>query len=100
MGIEEARKLQEALQRVKVAAGTAAEKAKMFESLANQIAEASAGTWRADRVMASDGAIVFFGRQGEVIVFTEDARILKGKIDSWRTTRDGITLDYDRLVRI
>jgi hypothetical protein len=98
MGVEEARKLQEALQRVKSAIGTPAEKASMFESLASQIAEESNGTWRADRMTTADGAIVFLGRQGEVIVFTKDRGILKGRMGSWRATRDGITLDYSRLV--
>jgi hypothetical protein len=72
----------------------------MFEALANQIAQDSGGTWRADRATASDGAIIFFGRQGEVIVFVGDGRILKGKRGGWRVTRDGIALNYDRLVSI
>ena len=72
----------------------------MFESLATKIAEESSGTWRADRMTATDGAIVFVGRQGEVIVFTGDRGILKGKMGSWRATRDGITLNYDQLVNI
>lgn len=99
MGAEETRKLHAALQTLKDSVPSA-ERADFFEEVVFQIESDSNGTWRADRMTADDGAIVFLGRQGEVVVFTDDGRILKGKMGSWRTTGKGITLDYERLVSI
>jgi hypothetical protein len=79
MGIEETRTLKEALQRLKTAVGTPAEKARLFHELAKQIAQESGGTWRADRMTTSDGAIVR-RRQGEVIVFTANRTLNYGRL--------------------
>jgi hypothetical protein len=67
MGAEETRKLHAALQMLKQAVPPA-ERADFFEEVVVQIESDSNGTWTADRMTADDGAVVFLGRQGEVVV--------------------------------
>jgi hypothetical protein len=100
MGAEEARRLREVLARLAVETRTGLEKADAFEQATLEIQAASGGTWEASRMTATDGAIVFAGRQSEIVVFAGDGTIFRGKAGSWSLTRAGIALNYAKLVTL
>jgi hypothetical protein len=100
VGAEEARRLREVLARLALETRSGLEKADAFEQAALEIQAASGGTWEASRMTATDGGVVFAGRQSEVVVFAGDGTIFRGKSGSWRLTRAGIALDYAKLVKL
>lgn len=100
VGAEEARRLREVLARLAIETRSSREKANAFEQATLEIRAASSGTWEASRMTATDGAIVFAGRQSEIVVFAGDGTIFRGKAGSWRLTRTGIALDYAKLVKL
>jgi hypothetical protein len=57
--------------------GTPAQKAQLFQSLANQITTSSKGAWQAVRMAGTNGEVVFAGRD-RVLVVTKDGRIFTG----------------------
>ena len=61
---------------------------------------ATGGAWQAVRIPATDGADAFLGRQGELVAFAPDGTIFRGRIGSYRLAREGIELDYSKLVKL
>ncbi len=55
-------------------------RADAFEALAKQIENQSAGAWRAARGGASDGSVIFLGRQGEGLVVAPDGGIFRAAL--------------------
>jgi hypothetical protein len=100
VGAEEAKALRETLLALALDNRSGFEKADSFEQVVAEIEEASGGTWTAIRMTATDDAVVFAGRQGEIVVFTGDGGVLRGNVGSWRLTSAGIALDYAKLVKV
>lgn len=74
------RMLGEALRYVKSLPRDLDQRADAFEALARQIESHSGGMWNAARGTATDGSIVFLGRQGEGLVVSPDGRIFRGAL--------------------
>jgi RHS repeat-associated protein len=69
----------EALGYVRASAGTAGEKASLFEALAEQIEKKTAGSWSATRYSGADGSHVFVGGAGETLVIDSSGALFKGR---------------------
>jgi hypothetical protein len=72
--------LGEAIAHLKSLPHDAAQRADAFEALARQIESHSGGAWSAARGTATDGSVIFLGRQGEGLVIRLDGRIFRGAI--------------------
>jgi hypothetical protein len=79
---------------------TGGEKADAFQQFASRLELATGGAWQAVRIRTTDGIDAFLGRQGELVAFASDGSIFRGRIGSYRPTRDGIELDYSKLVKV
>jgi hypothetical protein len=75
-------------------------KATAFARFAAELEVKPGGTWKASQIATSDGDTAFLGRQGEVVVFSADGTIFRGKGDSWLPSSVGITLDYSKLTKV
>ncbi len=72
--------LGEAIKHVKSLPRDLAQRADVFEALAQQIESRSSGAWNAARGPGTDGSIIFLGRQGEGLVVAPDGRIFRGAL--------------------
>lgn len=100
MGAAEAEQLRQFLRELAAAQVSPSQKATQFQEFAERLAMATGGAWQAVHIRATDGADVFLGRQGEVVVFGTDGSVFRGGIGSYRPTREGIELDYSKLVKL
>src|SRR5437762_13643496 len=75
-------------------------KAARFQEFASKLQASSGGAWQAAYAQTSDGSHAFIGRSGELVVFTMDGRVFRGKVGSYRPTREGIELDYSKLMKL
>jgi hypothetical protein len=92
------RMLGEAIRYVKAQPQDQQSRADLFEALATQIESASRGAWTAARGRTIDGAEVFLGRQGEVVVISGDGRLFRGSIGNGVSVdAHGLRADYARL---
>ena len=72
----------EALGYVRASTGTAAQKANLFEALAGQITEKTAGSWSATRYAGAEGSNVFVGGAGETLVIDSSGALFRGRADT------------------
>lgn len=68
----------EAVEIVKALSGTADQKADLFEELSKQINKKTSGSWEAKRAKGTDGAHVFWGSIGQVLVISLDKQLWQG----------------------
>jgi RHS repeat-associated protein len=88
----------EALGHVGSLRGTGAQKADLFQALATQIAERTGGAFQAARLAGPQGASVFVGRLGEVLVITSEGQLFRGKLgEGVQVLKKLVKIDYEQL---
>ena len=100
MGSAEAERLRQLLVSLAQSDASRDEKVARFQQFASKLEASTAGSWQAARIPTTDGSEAFLGRLGEVVVFTVDGGVFRGRVGSYRPRLDGIELDYSKLVRL
>jgi len=100
MGSAEAEQLRQFLAMIAAQPFGGATKAELFQQFVSDLETRTGGAWQAVRIETTDGGTAFAGRQGEVVVFAPDGSVFRGRVGSYRPTRQGIELDYSKLVKL
>lgn len=91
-----ARLFNQALDQVVAAGGTGARMADNFASLASGITSATKGAWQVEaRAVARDGATVFTGKGGYIVVFTASGKVFKGRSKALVPVTGSTAFDVD-----
>ncbi len=79
--------------------GSGAEKAALFEGLAQQITEKSGGAFTATRVAGPEGASIFVGSRGEALVIDAKGQVFRGKLGEGiqAVSKTEYKIDYEKL---
>jgi hypothetical protein len=90
--------LAEAIRHVKALARDGGLRADLFEALARQIEQHTAGAWKAARGVGTDGSHIFLGRQGEGLVVSPGGSLHRGALGRGiAITPQGLRPDYPSL---
>lgn len=100
-GTKSSELLRDAMGRLRAAVGTPGDKADLFEAMAVQIEERTAGAWHATRIAGGDGSHVFVGRLGETLVVNPEGTLFRGKVTAIQPRPDGLVMpDYNALRKV
>ncbi len=92
--------LRDAVTKLKQSGGTQGQKAELFEEFIDQINDRG-GSFRASRTLTVEGAEVFAGRQGDLLVIDSAGEIFRGKLDALKFLEGGAAqVNFDALTKI